>query len=103
MADSEKPWTAFYGPSVRAEIGKPKFRTLGGFISETAEAFGDLPAFTTCLPNGMNGTLTFRQADEMSDALAVYLREVAGLKTGDRVAIQIPNCLAYPVMAMAIF
>ena len=103
MADSEKPWTAFYGPSVRAEIGKPKFRTLGGFISETAEAFGDLPAFTTCLPNGMNGTLTFRQADEMSDALAVYLREVAGLKTGDRVAIQIPNCLAYPVMAMAVF
>ncbi len=100
---NDKPWTAFYGPSVRSEIDAPQFRNLGDFISATADVYGDLPAFTTCLPNGMNGTLTFKQADEMSDALAVYLREVAGLNTGDRVAIQVPNCLAYPVMAMAIF
>ncbi|MEM9787389.1 MAG: AMP-binding protein [Pseudomonadota bacterium] len=103
MAISEKPWTAFYGPSVRAEIDDPQFRTIGDFISATADVYGDLPAFTTCLPNGMNGTLTFKQADEMSDALAVYLRDIAGLNAGDRVAIQVPNCLAYPVMAMAIF
>ena len=51
----------------------------------------------------MNGTLTFAQADEMSDALAVYLREIAGLAAGDRVAIQVPNCLGYPVAAMAVF
>ena len=33
----------------------------------------------------MNGTLSFAQVDEMSDAFAVYLREVAGLVEGDRV------------------
>ncbi|MDX8354124.1 AMP-binding protein [Cognatiyoonia sp. IB215182] len=103
MDRTDKPWTALYEADVRAEIDGPQFRTIGDFISATADTFGDLPAFTTCLPNGMNGTLTFAQADEMSDALAVYLREVAGLSTGDRVAIQVPNCLAYPVMAMAIF
>ena len=27
----------------------------------------------------------------------MYLREVAGFKAGDRVAIQMPNCLAYPI------
>jgi long-chain acyl-CoA synthetase len=80
-----------------------QYRTLGDFISATAKTYGDKPAFTTVLPNGMNGTLSFRQADEMSDALAVYLRDIAGLQAGDRVAVQVPNCLAYPVAAMAVF
>jgi long-chain acyl-CoA synthetase len=49
---------------------------------------------TKAMPNGMNGTLSFAQVDEMSDALAIYLREVAGLAAGDRVAVQMPNCWA---------
>lgn len=103
MQDQERPWTAFYGPSVRKTIDAPQYRTIGDFISATADVYGDLPAFTACLPNGMNGTLTYRQADEMSDAMAVYLREVAGLSAGDRVAIQLPNGLSYPIAAMGIF
>lgn len=103
MQDQTRPWTAFYGPSVRKTIDAPQYRTIGGFISAIAEVYADRPAFTTCLPNGMNGTLTYAQADEMSDAFAVYLREIAGLNTGDRVAIQVPNCLAYPIAAMAVF
>jgi long-chain acyl-CoA synthetase len=103
VTDQTSPWTAFYGASVRKTIDAPEFRTIGDFISATAALYGDQPAFTTCLPNGMNGTLSYRQADEMSDALAVYLREIAGLATGDRVAIQVPNCLAYPIAAMAVF
>jgi long-chain acyl-CoA synthetase len=51
----------------------------------------------------MNGTLSFAQVDEMSDALAIYLREVAGLAAGDRVAVQMPNCLGFPVAAFAVF
>ena len=103
MIEETRPWTAFYGTSVRKTIDAPAFRTIGDFISATAALYGDQPAFTTCLPNGMNGTLSYAQADEMSDALAVYLREIAGLTTGDRVAIQVPNCLAYPIAAMAVF
>ena len=103
MLDQERPWTAFYGPSVRKTIDAPKYRTLGDFVSATADVYGDLPAFTACLPNGMNGTLSYRQADEMSDAIAIYLREVGGLNAGDRVAVQLPNCLSYPIAAMGIF
>src|SRR4030095_14670354 len=40
---------------------------------------------------------TCEDVDRLSDQFAVYLREVAGFKAGDRVAIQMPNCLAYPV------
>ena len=103
MSDHDRPWTAHYGPSVRKTIDAPQHSTIGDFISATAARFGKKPAFTTCLPNGMNGTLTFAQADEMSDALAVYLRDVIGLEAGDRVAVQVPNCLGYPIAAMAIF
>jgi long-chain acyl-CoA synthetase len=99
----ERPWTSFYGPTVRAEIDELPFRNLGDLVSHTASVYGDAPAFTVCLPNGMNGTLSFRQVDEMSTALAAYLREVAGLEEGDRVALQAPNGLPFPVVAFGVF
>ncbi len=102
MTTEDRPWTAFYGPSVRAEITETPYRTIGDLISAVADTYGNAPAFTCCLPNGMNGSLSFRQVDEMSDALAVYLREVAGLTQGDRVALQMPNCLSFPIAAFAI-
>lgn len=102
MHDPERPWTAFYGPDVRADIPQPAYRTVGDLIGGVAETYGTAPAFTTCLPNGMNGTLSFTQVDEMSDAFAVYLREVAGLERGDRVALQMPNCLSFPIAAFGI-
>ena len=102
-AMQQRPWTAFYGPGVRADIPEPAYRTLGDLIGSVAAVYGRAPAFTCCLPNGMNGTLSFAQVDEMSDAFAVYLREVAGLNAGDRVALQMPNCLSFPVAAFGIF
>ncbi len=103
MAHPDRPWTAFYGPGVRPELGTPSYRNVPDLIRGMAETYGSAKAFTCCLPNGMNGTLSFRQVDEMSDALAVYLREVAGLEVGDRVAVQMPNCLGFPVAAFGVF
>ncbi|MEM9207292.1 MAG: AMP-binding protein, partial [Pseudomonadota bacterium] len=102
MAHAARPWTAFYGPQVRTEIENASYRTLGDLIRSVAKTYGSAKAFTTCLPNGMNGTLTFSQVDEMSDAFAVYLREVIGLQKGDRVAIQMPNCLTYPIASFGV-
>jgi long-chain acyl-CoA synthetase len=99
----ERPWTSFYGPSVRTQIDELPYRNLGDLVSHTASVHGDAPAFTVCLPNGMNGTLSFRQVDEMSTGLAAYLREVAGLEAGDRVALQAPNGLPFPVVAFGVF
>jgi long-chain acyl-CoA synthetase len=100
---STRPWLAHYGPTVRPTIDRPPFNSLAELVRATAKTYGDAPAFTACLSNGMNGTLSFRQIDEMSDAFAVYLREVAGLKAGDRVALQVPNCLAFPLVAFGVF
>ncbi len=102
MSVTDRPWTAFYGPDVRPDIVTASYRTIGDLIRSVAETYGNAPAFTACMPNGMNGTLSFAQVDEMSDAFAVYLREVAGLNQGDRVALQMPNCLSFPVAAFGI-
>jgi long-chain acyl-CoA synthetase len=87
---------------MRAEIEAAQFRTIGDMVSAASHLYSGKTAFTACLPNGMNGSLTFKQVDEMSDGLAVYLRETAGLKQGDRVAIQMPNGLSFPVAAFAV-
>jgi long-chain acyl-CoA synthetase len=102
MSQSFHPWTAYYGPSMRTEIETAQFRTIGDMVSAASHLYSGKTAFTACLPNGMNGSLTFKQVDEMSDGLAVYLRETASLKQGDRVAIQMPNCLSFPVAAFAV-
>ena len=102
MGVEDRPWTAFYAAGMRAEIATPAYRTVPDLVRSVADTYGDAPAFTVCLPNGMNGTLSFAQVDEMSDALAIYLREVAGLSAGDRVAVQMPNCLAFPVAVFGV-
>jgi long-chain acyl-CoA synthetase len=60
-------------------------------------------AFSCVVPNGMNGRLSFAEVDAHSDAFAGYLRAVVGLQPGDRVAVQLPNSLGYPVVALGVF
>ncbi len=66
-------------------------------IRDAAATYASKTAFTLGLPNGSQGGLTFAEVDRLSDQFAVYLREVAGFQAGDRIALQMPNCLAYPV------
>ena len=71
-------------------------------IRDASATYAKQPAFTLGLPNGSQGGITFEETDRLSDQMAVYLREVAGFKAGDRVAIQMPNCLAYPIAVFGI-
>lgn len=98
-----KPWVQHYGPHVPAEAPAPRFAHLSDLVRSAARQYADKIAFTTCMPNGMHASLTYRQVDELSDTFAVYLREVVGVAAGARVAIQTPNCLAYPVVAFGVF
>ena len=71
-------------------------------IRDAAATYASQTAFTLGLPNGSQGGITYAEVDRLSDQFAAYLREVAGFKPGDRVAIQMPNCLAYPVAVFGI-
>jgi long-chain acyl-CoA synthetase len=92
-----RPWLRFYHEDTAKEMPPLKWPHLPAFIREAARRYAEQPAFTLYLPNGTQGTLTYAEVDRLSDAFAIYLREVAGFATGDRVALQMPNCLGYPV------
>jgi len=102
MTNSARPWTRFYHPTTAADVGPPKYPHMAAAIREASATYGDKPAFTLALPNGSQGGMTFEDADRLSDEFAVYLREVAGFKAGARIAIQMPNCLAYPVAVFGV-
>ncbi len=98
MMNPARPWTRFYHPSTAQDLGPLKWPHMPAAIREAAATYASQPAFTLGLPNGSQGGLTYAEVDRLSDQFAVYLREVAGFKAGDRLAIQMPNCLAYPVV-----
>jgi len=100
---TNRPWLAHYPEGVDHELATPPFRTVPELVRSASETYADTKAFTQCMPNGMNGSLTYRQVDDLSDDFAAYLREVVGVKAGDRVAVQMPNCLAYPVVSFGVF
>ncbi|QJQ98281.1 AMP-binding protein [Halomonas sp. PGE1] len=101
-AQASRPWTRHYRDGIAAELPPPAHPNLAALINESAQRFANRRAFTSCMPNGMNGALSYAQVDEASDAFAVYLREGLGLTPGSRVAVQLPNCLSYPVVVFGI-
>ena len=75
------------------------FENLGQLVKQAAERYGDKQAETLVLPNGMQASLSFREVDRLSDAFAAYLQHGLELQSGARIAILLPNTLAYPVCA----
>ena len=98
----QRPWLSQYGDHIDEMLDTPAHPNLVAAVVAAADEFSGDIAFTTVMPNGMYGSLTYDQVDEMSDAFAVYLREVVGLDDGDRVALQMPNCLSYPVTMLGV-
>lgn len=97
-----RPWLAHYPDSVPEELGDAPFAHLPALLSAASAQYADTIAFTQCMPNGMNGSLTYARIEQLSSEFAAYLREELGLVPGDRVAVQMPNCLAYPIVAFGI-
>lgn len=79
--------------------GYPKTVNVNEFscITEIFEGFvkrfANRPAFT-CLGQ----TMTYAELDEKSGAFAAYLQNETDLQAGDRIAVQLPNILQYPVV-----
>ena len=95
--ETARPWLRFYHEQTARDLPPLTWPHLPAFIRDAARRYADNAAFTLYLPNGTQGTLTYADVDRLSDEFAVYLREVAGFEHGDRIALQMPNCLAYPI------
>ncbi|WP_310073758.1 MULTISPECIES: AMP-binding protein [Cellvibrio] len=68
-------------------------RTLAEVFSESCKSYADKNAFTC-----MDRTLTYADLDRLSGQFAAYLQQHTALKPGDRIAVQLPNILQYPVV-----
>lgn len=100
---TERPWLAHYPTEVPKTIEDHGFAHLPQLLASAAGTYAKQTAFTQVMPNGMNGSLRYEKIDRHAEDFAAYLREVLGLKQGDRVAVQMPNCLAYPIVAFGVF
>ncbi|HLS99758.1 MAG: AMP-binding protein [Porticoccaceae bacterium] len=69
---------------------------LNAFFAERTATFGEKPALT-CLGH----SLSYRELDRHATDFAGFLQNSLGLAPGDRIAIQLPNLLQYPVIVMA--
>ena len=87
----DRPWLKNYPKGLPANIDVDKYPNLNAFISEAMQKFADKDAFYC-----MGKRLTYKEVDRMSTNLAAYLQS-RGLKTGDRMAIMMPNSLQYPI------
>ena len=78
-------------------INSEHYTSLLDLFERACSEFAEKIAFS-CLGQD----ISFRQIDEMSGKFAAFLRGDAGLQHGDRVAIQLPNLIQYPVAAWGI-
>jgi len=93
MSNSTHPWFDFYPEGVEHQINPDQYSSLLELFEEKFTRFAKLPAF-----ENMGKMYTYDQIDRLSKDFANYLTQVVGLKKGDRIAIQMPNLLQYPVV-----
>ena len=87
-----KTWLKHYPKGVAAEIDTRRFSSVSELFAESVKKFGDRTAFIN-----MGAEMSFEELDAQSAHFASFLQNHAKLKQGDRVAIQMPNLLQYPV------
>lgn len=107
QGDTSRTWAARYAEvGIEPTLTPPQHDSLGAFVHHACQRWAResraKAAFTCVVPNGMNGSLGFAEVDALSDAFAAYLRETLRLPPGARVAVQLPNGLAYPVVAFGV-
>jgi len=92
----ERIWLKQYPAGVPADIDVTQYTSLVELLEESFAKFSDRKAFIC-----MDKSITYRDLDEMSLALAAYLQS-KGLQKGARVALMMPNVMQYPVSTAAV-
>ena len=86
-------WKDKYPVGVESEINPDEYRNVQAVLKASCERFADKPAFSN-----LGRTLTYGELYELSGEFAAYLQHHTDLQPGDRIAVQLPNLLQYPVV-----
>ncbi|WPP52220.1 AMP-binding protein [Catalinimonas niigatensis] len=90
----EYPWLKNYPKGVPKEINPHEYESLIELLEESFTKYSDLTAFEC-----MGKAITFAELKEQSLHFAAFLQQELKLQKGDRIAIQLPNLLQYPIAA----
>ena len=94
MQKSQKLSASTYAQAQQAKLNPLGYENLSQMFTRVCQERGGDIAYS-CLGK----ELSFADIDRLSGNLAAYLLHECGLKKGDRIAIQLPNILQYPVVA----
>ena len=86
-----------YAAQQLEEINSKKYMSLIHAFEQACTDYAERPAFS-----GLGQILSFSDLEAKSRNFAAYLLNECGLEYGDRVAIQLPNILQYPVVAWGV-
>ena len=82
-----------YPEGLPATVDVDKYRSVVEVFDKSVKKFAERPAFTA-----VGKTLTYAEVDRLSADFAAYLQNDTHLQKGDRIAVQLPNILQYPVV-----
>ncbi|MCE4054317.1 long-chain-fatty-acid--CoA ligase FadD2 [Pseudomonas sp. Au-Pse12] len=85
-------WNDKRPAGVPNEIDLGAFKSVIEVFERSCKKFADRPAFSN-----MGVTLTYAELERYSAAFAGYLQSHTDLVPGDRIAVQMPNVLHYPI------
>ncbi|WP_144966896.1 long-chain-fatty-acid--CoA ligase FadD1 [Pseudomonas sp. DE0010] len=85
-------WKDKYPAGIAAQIDPDDFPNIQAVLKQSCQRFADKPAFSN-----LGKTLTYGELYTLSGAFAAWLQQHTDLKPGDRIAVQLPNVLQYPV------
>lgn len=88
----EAIWKKHYPEGVVKNINPDQYGSLIELIEESIEKYGDKTAYIH-----MGVEMTFKQIGNYSANFAAFLQNETNLKKGDRIAIQMPNVMQYPI------
>ncbi|MBB3104769.1 long-chain fatty acid--CoA ligase [Azomonas macrocytogenes] len=86
-------WMDKYPPGISSEIHPETYRNIQSVLRVSCERFASKTAFSN-----LGRSLTYHELYELSGHFAAYLQKHTDLKPGDRIAIQLPNVIQYPIV-----
>ncbi len=92
MDNQISPWFQHYPEGISQQINPQQHKSLADFIEHCTNEYGPRTAFEC-----MGASITFNELDQLSKDFAAFLQNDLRLKKGDRIAIQMPNLLQYPI------
>jgi long-chain acyl-CoA synthetase len=96
MIAADKPWLATYPAGVPKTIDPLSAGTIADVLANSARRYADRPAFES-----FGKKLTYAEVEKASNSVLCWL-QAKGFKKGDRIAIMMPNVMAYPVVMFAV-